>query len=65
MPDQTDIPASPWLRIPEAARRLRCSRSTVFRLMAAGELPAYRTGQLVRLHVDDVDAVLLRGRQVA
>jgi excisionase family DNA binding protein len=40
----------------EAAAVLRCSPRTVRRLVAAGELPAYRRGRVLRVRSVDLDA---------
>jgi excisionase family DNA binding protein len=37
------------LRIPEAAARLGLGRSTIYELIAAGELPAIKIGRAVRV----------------
>jgi excisionase family DNA binding protein len=37
------------LRIPEAAQRLALGRSTVYELIAKGELPVVRVGAAVRV----------------
>ena len=47
---------SGWLSANQACRRLRISRSTLYRLINDGELPAYRIGWMIRLLVEDVEA---------
>ena len=42
------------LRIPEAAERLGLSRSTVYELIAAGELKVVRYGRAVRVPVSEL-----------
>lgn len=66
---QEDAPAriepSPWYRRQQVADRLQCSLRHVDDLIAAGQLKAYRSGRLVRIHVDDVDAHLRSGSGAA
>lgn len=49
-------PNQEWLTMTQACRRLRVSRTTLFRLIDRGELPAYRIGWMIRLRVDEVEA---------
>ena len=44
--------------IAEAADYVPCSPKTIRRRIAAGALPAYRSGRLIRVDRDDVDAML-------
>ncbi len=44
----------------QACRRLKASRTTLFRLINEGELPAYRIGWMIRLLVAEVDEYRLR-----
>lgn len=44
----------------EVARRLGVSRRTVRRWVAAGLLPAYRVGGVLRIHPEDLGAFLAR-----
>jgi excisionase family DNA binding protein len=44
-----DHEARVFLRIPEAAERLALGRSTVYRLIASGELPAVKIGTAIRI----------------
>ncbi len=53
MSEQTD---RLLLRIPEAAQRLGLGRSTVYELVAAGELPIVRIGKSVRIPVSRLEA---------
>jgi excisionase family DNA binding protein len=53
-----------WLTAAGACRRLKVSRSTLYRLIDRGELPAYRFGWIIRLRAADVEA-FRRGRDVA
>lgn len=46
----------PLLRINEVASRLQKSRSTVYRIIAAGDLPTVHVGTSgARVHPDDLD----------
>jgi excisionase family DNA binding protein len=47
-----------FLTVAEVASVLRVSNMTVYRLIAAGELPAIRVGKSYRLREDDVDKYL-------
>lgn len=51
-----------WLSVQEAADRLRRSRRTVERHIAAGNLPAYQIpgGRALMLRTDDVDRLPVR-----
>lgn len=42
----------------EAAARLRVSKMTVYRLIHAGQLPAFQIGKAFRIKVSDLDAYL-------
>jgi excisionase family DNA binding protein len=44
----------------DSATRLGVSTKTIRRRIAAGQLPAYRVGSLIRLDPAEVDAALLR-----
>ena len=47
----------------EVAKYLRCSVSTVRRLVMRGQIPHFRVGKLVRFRRGDVDAWLNRYRE--
>jgi excisionase family DNA binding protein len=47
-----------FLTVAEVAATLRVSNMTVYRLIAAGQLPAVRVGKSYRLREDDVDKYL-------
>ena len=49
-------PSSDWLTVKQACRRLKVSRTTLFRMIDQGELPAYKIGWMIRLRVADVEA---------
>jgi excisionase family DNA binding protein len=56
---------APVLTVNEAARVLGVERSTVYRLLRAGELEAVRVGKRRRFRPEDLDAYLERGRERA
>jgi excisionase family DNA binding protein len=44
-----------WVSLDKAAQRLDCSRQTLRRMIAAGEIPAYRVGKrLLRVDMNDL-----------
>ena len=47
---------SGWLSVKQACRRLKVSRTPLFRMIDQGELPAYKMGWMIRLRVADVEA---------
>jgi len=53
-----------WLRPEEAAKHLRVSTPTIYRLTAQGDLPAYHFGRSRRYRLRDLDALPTR-REVA
>jgi excisionase family DNA binding protein len=53
-----DGASSPWLNVPEAAERLRCSKDRIYDLIALGKLNPRRDGRRVLLHRDDLDAYI-------
>lgn len=48
------------LDVAAAAQQLRLSKTTIRRMVASGELPAYRVGHLVRIRAADLNRVLHR-----
>ena len=50
------VPDDGWLTVAQACRRLKVSRTTLFRMIDEGELPAYRIGWMIRLRVAEVEA---------
>ncbi|MEW6750597.1 MAG: helix-turn-helix domain-containing protein [Candidatus Latescibacterota bacterium] len=56
------MPRDRLLTTGELATYLSCSRSTVRRLTARGELPHYRLGRMVRFRRGEVDLWLARCR---
>ena len=50
------VPNAGWLTVKQACRRLKVSRTTLFRLIDEGDLPAYRIGWMIRLRVAEVEA---------
>jgi excisionase family DNA binding protein len=53
------------LRIPEAAQRLGLGRSTIYELIASGDLPAVRIGRAVRVPASRLAAWVERQAQEA
>lgn len=51
-----------WLSTKEAASHLGIATATLYRLIDAGELPAYRIGRVIRLKQDEVDAFIESAR---
>ena len=51
-----------WLTTKEAARHLGIATATLYRLIDAGELPAYRFGRVIRLQQAEVDAFIEAAR---
>lgn len=49
------------LTVAEVAAELRVSTMTVYRLVQAGELPAFRIGKNYRIKREDLDAYLEAG----
>ncbi len=54
-------PREALLTVAEVADELRVSTMTVYRLVKAGELPAFRIGKNYRIKRDDLDAYLTAG----
>lgn len=54
--------ASEWLGTTAAAKRLGIAPATLYRLIDAGDLRAYRIGRVVRLRAHDIDDWLERQR---
>jgi len=53
------------LTIPQVAERLKVSRNTVYRLIAAGELPAVTVSSLQRVSEADLQAYVERNTRTA
>lgn len=51
-----------WLSTAEAADRLGITSRTLYRLIDAGKLPAYRIGRVIRLQEAEVDAFVQASR---
>ena len=51
-----DDDGTPWIQRRDAAARLGVAVREVYRLMEAGDLPAYRVGRDLRLRMADLDA---------
>jgi excisionase family DNA binding protein len=63
--DYAAVRIAPVLSVNEAARVLGVERSTVYRLLRAGELQAVRVGKRRKFRPEDLDAYLERGRDRA
>jgi excisionase family DNA binding protein len=59
MPDHS---APSFLTPRELAARWRLGRSTVYELIARGELPYYRLGKTLRIAIADIEAYQATGR---
>ena len=58
-PNRNSGPNDPYITPREAAQRLGVSERTVFRMIAAGTLPAYRIGpRLLRVRATDLASLL-------
>jgi excisionase family DNA binding protein len=51
-----------WLGAPEAARYLGINLRTLYRLIDAGDVPAFKIGRVLRLRQTDVDDFIERAR---
>ena len=51
-----------WLGSPDAAKYLGVSALTLYRLIDAGLLPAYRMGRVIRIKVSDLEAFIASAR---
>jgi excisionase family DNA binding protein len=51
-----------WLSTKEAAGRLGLAQRTLYRLIDAGEVPAYRFGRVIRLKLHEVDEFIESAR---
>ena len=61
MPANAISPTRRLVSVDDAAEQLQVNPKTIRRYVAAGRLPAYRTGpRLIRVCQDDVDALLQR-----
>ena len=45
-----------WISTEEASRHVGIGLRTLYRLIDAGEIPAYKVGRVIRLRQDEVDA---------
>lgn len=46
------------LTLDQVAARLRCKRKTIYKLIAAGKIPAFRDGRIWRLKADELTKLL-------
>ena len=51
-----------WVGVPALAKELGVTMRTVYKLLDAGELPAYRFGRVIRIKRADVEEFLERAR---
>jgi excisionase family DNA binding protein len=51
-----------WMSTAEAANRLGITARTLYRLIDAGELPAYKLGRVIRLQRAEVDRFIAASR---
>ena len=51
-----------WFGAPAAARYLGLGLVTLYKLIDAGDLPAYRLGRVIRLRRAEIDAFIERSR---
>ena len=51
-----------WLSTADAARMHGITPRTLYRLINAGEIPAYRMGRVIRLQLADVETFIERAR---
>jgi prophage regulatory protein len=58
MPDGSQFPTDPWLRLPEVEREVGITSSTIYRWMAAGKFPAPKVlcGGVVRWPLSVINA---------
>ncbi len=54
----TNNPSEKLLKMSEAANRLNVSKSTVYRLIVAGTLPAIKIGKQIRIKPADLEAYI-------
>jgi excisionase family DNA binding protein len=50
--------AKRYATLAQAAEYLSCNERTLRRQIAAGKLPAYRLGKLIRIDLADLDALI-------
>ncbi len=51
-----------WLSTDKAAKYLGITNRTLYRLIDAGEVPAYKFGRVIRLKQSDIDAFIEASR---
>lgn len=50
----------PWVNIPSCAKRIGVSKETIYRLLKAKGIPAYRVGKLWRFKLSEIDSWILK-----
>jgi len=51
-----------WLNVEDIAAELGINKMTVYRMLEAGTIPAYRFGRLYRVKPEDLDAYIRDSR---
>ena len=46
---------TPWMNVKEAAKYLRVSKETMYRMINEGRVPGYRLGKLWLFHRDELE----------
>lgn len=54
--------SEPWVSVDEVSRHLGVAKDTIYRWIAARELPAHRVGRLWKFKLSEVNAWIERGR---
>lgn len=60
--DQRIMKETTWLSTTEASRRMGIGLRTLYRMIDAGDLPAYKFGRVIRISEEDLDDYLQRCR---
>ena len=50
---------TPWMNVKEAAKYLRVSKETVYRMIDRKTIPAYRLGKLWLFHRDELEQFIV------
>jgi excisionase family DNA binding protein len=51
-----------YASLPKAAEYVGCTERSLYRQIAAGRLPAYRLGRILRVDLDDIDMIMTGSR---